>query len=61
MEVGKEARVRELVTMDVADGNGDVQLTLGATAKGHKDRVTRSTKVVPRGFPFELYASGLLK
>jgi hypothetical protein len=41
------------------DGNADVELSL--TARGLKDELKKKIRVVPRGFPFEVSASGTAK
>ncbi len=61
MKVGPNSRVRELLTAEVSDGNNNVEFVLEAKGPSHLDRVTRSTKVVPRGFPFSCYGAGILK
>jgi len=41
------------------DGNAEVELVL--TARGLKDELKKKIRVVPRGFPFEISASGTAK
>lgn len=49
------------MTLEVGDGNKEVEVSIVAAANTHKDKVVRTTKVIPRGFPFKLFASGLLR
>ncbi len=45
----------------VGSGAGTTPIALKADAQGLKDEVTRELRVVPRGFPIEVAASGTLK
>lgn len=45
----------------VGSGAGTTPIALKADAQGLKDEVTRELRVVPRGFPIEIAASGTLK
>ena len=54
--------MRQLATLDVLDGKGEIDIKLAATSEsGYSDTVERKTTVVPKGFPFHLYASSQLK
>lgn len=61
MKLPPESRVRQPVTLDVGDGNGVVGISVSADANGFNDKVERTLKVVPKGFPIHLYSSGILK
>ena len=57
-----DSRIRQLATLDVLDGKGKVEVRVAATSSlGYRDEVERMTRVVPNGFPLEIYASGQLK
>ncbi|MBX3466554.1 MAG: A-macroglobulin complement component [Planctomycetes bacterium] len=53
LALGAEERRRALVPLTVGALRGDAALTLEATGPGGRDVVSRTVKVVPRGFPFE--------
>jgi hypothetical protein len=57
LSAGSRPRTLLVLEPDVA---GQYPLTLNATAGGYTDSVTRSIKVLPRGFPVQLDASGML-
>ena len=57
LPAGSRLRAQLVLEPDVA---GQYPLTLDATAGGYTDSVTRSIEVLPRGFPVQLDASGML-
>eukprot|EP00026_Physarum_polycephalum_P003227 Phypoly_transcript_03237.p1 GENE.Phypoly_transcript_03237~~Phypoly_transcript_03237.p1 ORF type:complete len:799 (+),score=122.12 Phypoly_transcript_03237:183-2399(+) len=56
-------RLRDMATLEVGDSGkpGRAQVSIVASSPTHNDNVTRTTKIVPKGFPYQLFASGLLK
>ena len=44
--------------LEVVATEGDAEVTLALTTRGLKDELQRTIRVVPKGFPFELAASG---
>lgn len=65
MKLKADTRVRQLVTIEVGDGKGEAKVKLNAKTKAFfgsvTDSVTRTTTVVPKGFPYSLYAAGVIK
>lgn len=64
MDLAKDSRIRNLSVLEIGDGKGEVGITLHAVSTGSEkfeDSVTRKTTVVPKGFPYDLYASDSLK
>ncbi|MCO5167365.1 MAG: MG2 domain-containing protein [Planctomycetes bacterium] len=61
LALGPDERRRALVPLGVGFLRGDATLTLEATGPGGRDQVTRTVKVVPRGFPFEHAWGGQLE
>ena len=57
LPAGSRLRAQLVLEPDVA---GQYPITLNAAAGGYTDSVTRSIKVLPRGFPVQLDASGML-
>lgn len=60
-DLAADERVRRLVDLTVGDVTGAFDFVLDASAGGYADRVTRSLRVVPRGFPAEIAHGGLLQ
>jgi len=58
--LGPDERARRLLAIAVEPYNGQAELTLAAVAGEYRDRVTRSVKIVPRGFPIEDGFGGML-
>lgn len=54
------ARVRKMVGVLVGKRDGEAQFTLDAAAGAYRDRVTRSVRVKPLGFPAQLTKGGLI-
>lgn len=61
MSVPADSRIRQIATLDITEAKGTFEIAIAADSKELKDRVVRTTTVAPSGFPFDLYASGLLK
>ena len=59
-DIGRDARVRRLVALGIGDVLGDLPFALTASAGGYADTVTRTLRVVPRGFPVEIGQGGML-
>lgn len=61
IKVDPMTRVRSLATLVVSEGQGNVQLTVSSSASNNNvDKVIRSTKVVPSGFPYKIFGAGVL-
>ena len=54
------SRVRRILPIRVGQHNGEAQLTLSGSAGPYTDQVTRTIRVVPRGFPIEDGFGGML-
>lgn len=54
------ARLRQILPIRVGQHNGEAQLTLSGTAGPYADKVTRTIRVVPQGFPIEAGFGGVL-
>jgi hypothetical protein len=54
------ARLRQLLPIRVGQHNGEAQLTLSGTAGPYADKVTRTIRIVPQGFPIESGFGGML-
>jgi hypothetical protein len=52
-----------MATLEVGVGSAkkDTRVSIVAASSSHNDSVTRATKVVPKGFPYQLFASGLIQ
>jgi hypothetical protein len=62
LKIAPDGRVRDMATLEVGSGKpGHTQVSIKASSSTHNDHVTRTTKIVPKGFPYQLFASGLLK
>lgn len=59
--LGPGARERVVVPVEIGEISGDRGITLSASAGGHSDRVTRTLRIVPLGFPVEVSQGGLLE
>ena len=59
LRAGEKQSVFFPLQVVATDGNADVELSL--TARGLEDELKKTIRVVPRGFPFELSASGTAK
>ena len=59
--VGGERRSLFVALEVVAGAGGDGEVALAVTARGLKDELKKTIRVVPRGFPFEVSASGTAK
>lgn len=55
------ARARRVLRVHVGAADGKLPLVIAASAGGFVDRVTRSLRVVPKGFPMSVTAGGLLQ
>ena len=53
-------RIRKRVNIHVGDFVGESQLTLSATSGAYRDQVTRTLRVAPLGFPYEMGSGALL-
>ncbi len=60
-ELRPDARIRRLAAFTIGDLPGEGDFTIAATAGPFVDRVTRSLKIVPRGFPIQIGEGGMLK
>ena len=60
LHLGAGARVRRILDVGVGDVVGELSFALDASAGLHADRMQRTLRVVPRGFPNELSYGGLL-
>ncbi|MFW6161207.1 MAG: MG2 domain-containing protein [Planctomycetota bacterium] len=58
--LGAKARERRLVALRVGYLNGLGDIVLSASAGPYSDRVTRTLKVVPMGFPIQVASGGML-
>jgi hypothetical protein len=59
-ELPADGRVRRMVDVEVGAHNGEAQFVLTANALPYADKVTRTMKVVPRGFPILIGRGGLI-
>lgn len=55
------SRVRQVVRLTVGEVTGETEVVIAATAGPYSDRVTRTLKVVSRGFPVEIGEGGMLE
>jgi hypothetical protein len=55
-----DGRVRQIVDVEVGSHNGEAHFVLTGKADPYADKVTRTLKVVPRGFPIEVGRGGLV-
>jgi uncharacterized protein YfaS (alpha-2-macroglobulin family) len=53
-------RTRKWVTLDVADGKGEVPFTLDLQSDRYQDQVQRTVTVEPRGFPADKSLNGVI-
>ncbi|MDP6491021.1 MAG: MG2 domain-containing protein, partial [Kiritimatiellia bacterium] len=56
-----DSRVRQVVRLTVGELTGESQVVIAATAGPYSDTVTRTLRVVPRGFPVEIGEGGMLE
>jgi alpha-2-macroglobulin-like protein len=61
MDLGADARARQIIELTVGQKARDAELRLTATAAGFRDVVTRPLAIKPLGFPSQVSASGQLK
>lgn len=61
LSVEAHQRTREYFAIEVTGEKGDAEVKLSGVAGTHTDRVKRSIKVVPTGFPVSHSQSGMLK
>ncbi|MEQ8791316.1 MAG: MG2 domain-containing protein [Pirellulaceae bacterium] len=55
-----DGRIRRMVDVQVGPHNGEAEFVLTANALPYSDKVTRTLKVVPRGFPILIGRGGLI-
>jgi uncharacterized protein YfaS (alpha-2-macroglobulin family) len=56
-----DSRVRQVVRLTVGELTGESEVVIAATAGPYSDTVTRTLRVVPRGFPVEIGEGGMLE
>jgi len=56
-----DSRVRQVVRLTVGEVTGEGEVVIAATAGPYSDTVTRTLRVVPRGFPVEVGEGGMLE
>ncbi|MBT3294243.1 MAG: A-macroglobulin complement component [Verrucomicrobia bacterium] len=56
-----DSRVRQVVRLTVGELTGEGEVVIAATAGPYSDTVTRTLRVVPRGFPVEIGEGGMLE
>ena len=61
LELKALERSRKLLKFKVKEANTEANLVASANFGPFKDSVTRTTKIVPLGFPHTLNAGGMLK